>query len=93
MNKWLWYFLVVVAAVLLILSFLKGNALLAVLAFLLALFLRRFYDSIPLPKSIRERMEAAEGRSKDAVPPVNSTEKGQAAVGHKNQNDRAVQRP
>jgi len=76
MNKWLWYLLVVAATVLLILSFLKGNALLAVLAFLLALFLRRFYDSIPLPQSIRERMEAAERRNKGAVPPVNSTEKG-----------------
>jgi len=67
MNKWLWYFLVAVSTGILIFSFITGNALLAVLAFLLAMFLRRFMDSIPLPKSIRDRLERTPNSSKKSL--------------------------
>ncbi|WAA12695.1 hypothetical protein [Fervidibacillus halotolerans] len=57
MNKWLWYFLVLIALSLLVFSFIKGNAILAIIAFLLAMFLKRYYQSIPLPRSIQERID------------------------------------
>lgn len=54
MNKWLWYSLVVVAAVLLFFSVMTGNALIAIVALGLTLFLKRYYHQIPLPKSFEK---------------------------------------
>nr|WP_295970354.1 hypothetical protein [uncultured Bacillus sp.] len=50
MNKWLWYSLVLVATVLLILSFLTGELVIALATLGLTLFLKRYYHQIPLPK-------------------------------------------
>jgi len=50
MNKWLWYSLVLIAIGLLLLSMLTGKLILSVMTLLLALFLKRYYHSIPLPK-------------------------------------------
>lgn len=52
MNKWLWYTLVVADLVLLIMSVIRGDMILALLAFGLAMFLKRDLDKIPLPKAI-----------------------------------------
>lgn len=52
MNKWLWYLLVLVAFGLLILSVLTGKLFLSLASLLLALLLKRYYHSIPLPKYI-----------------------------------------
>ncbi|MCM3726582.1 hypothetical protein M3226_12880 [Neobacillus cucumis] len=49
MNKWLWYSFVVVAVVLLILSMLTGRIGLSITTLALALLLKRFYHTIPLP--------------------------------------------
>lgn len=49
MNKWLWYFLVVIALGLLIISLLTGKFVLSLFALVLTLFLKRYYHKIPLP--------------------------------------------
>jgi hypothetical protein len=50
MKPWLWYLLVVVDGVLLISSFFIANILLAVIAFIMVLVLKRYYGGIPLPE-------------------------------------------
>lgn len=52
MNKWLWYSLVVVAVVMLILSMFTGQIGLSITALALALLLKRFYHTIPLPNYV-----------------------------------------
>ncbi len=50
MNKWMWYFGVVIATFFFILSLLTGQILPSIMAFSIALFLKRYYDKIPLPR-------------------------------------------
>ena len=51
MNKWLWYFCVLVAGVLLIIGVIAKNTFYIALAFVLALLLKGYTKSIPRPKS------------------------------------------
>ena len=50
MNKWIWYAGVVAAMVLFILSLLTGKILLSIISLIFALFLKQFYNKIPLPR-------------------------------------------
>ncbi|MGG5253642.1 hypothetical protein ACQYAD_09110 [Neobacillus sp. SM06] len=50
MNKWMWYAGVVAAMVLFILSLLTGKILISIISLIFALFLKRFYHKIPLPR-------------------------------------------
>ncbi|KLU63561.1 hypothetical protein CEB3_c00490 [Peptococcaceae bacterium CEB3] len=54
MKKTEWYLLVIMAIVLLTISFLKHNTYLAVGTFVLVIYLQRFIKDIPLPKQFQK---------------------------------------
>ncbi|OIJ11192.1 hypothetical protein BKP37_16185 [Anaerobacillus alkalilacustris] len=49
-NKWIWYGMVIICAIILTLSFINRNAIMAIVALSLALLLKKDYHNIPFPK-------------------------------------------
>ncbi|OIJ18942.1 hypothetical protein BKP45_14530 [Anaerobacillus alkalidiazotrophicus] len=49
-NKWIWYGMVIICAIILTISFINNNPVMAIAAFSLALLLKKDYHNIPLPK-------------------------------------------
>ncbi|MTI46597.1 MAG: hypothetical protein FH761_02050 [Firmicutes bacterium] len=54
MKVWEWYFLVVMATALLIITFFTKNIYVAIGTFALALYLKRHSENIPLPKQFNK---------------------------------------